>query len=195
MADDTCDLVGAFSRLLEKRMTPAEADAEVTKILTDAGLLDPAQERHLIDDEPPLPFDHPAYKEAVAIFDQLSAGNEKDYRELLRRDRYLWEVFIFDQQLMNGGLDQYLLNFGDHAPKAMEALEAIGARAAHLFLKRACDLFPNGQAAGEQELREQQLRSITGSDSVLDDLVPGEVEVDLYQKLLEYWKAADPTRE
>ena len=119
--------------------------------------------------------------------------SEADYRQLPRRDRYVWDVHWFEDEVMNGGIDQFLYNdTGDHAEETLEALDAIGAKQSAKFLRNALNLFPNHRANMDQIARRKQLAVIRRGQN-LDDQVTGQIEVDLYQFLLDYWKKADPT--
>jgi hypothetical protein len=139
-----------------------------------------------------FPFQHPAAAEANRIFLTLEVHSEEDYRKLPRRDRYLWDVSWFEAEVMNGGVDQYFFNSaGDHAKDCLEALNGIGAEQSHTLLKRACDLFPEGCPSETHEVRRKQLRALVGTNHI-DDLVDGEIEVDLYQRMLDYYHKADP---
>ncbi len=139
-----------------------------------------------------LPFEHPAADEVHKIFVTLDVVSEKSYRELPRRDRYVWDVGWFETEVMNGGVDQYMYNSaGDHAAECLEALGAIGAQQSYRLLKQACELFPGGMPGSDRETRQQQLHELTGPKH-LDDLVDGELEAELYQHLLDYYRQADP---
>jgi Domain of unknown function (DUF4375) len=139
-----------------------------------------------------FPFDHPAAKEANRLFRTLEVNLEDDYKKLPKRDRYVWDVSWFEAEVMNGGVDQYFYNSaGDHAAECLKALQAIGAKQSYSLLKKACDLFPQGQPSANRTVRQQQLRDLTGKKHI-DDLISGEIEVDLYQQLLDYYHDADP---
>jgi hypothetical protein len=117
---------------------------------------------------------------------------EQDYRDLPRRDRYLWDVSWFETEVMNGGVDQYFYNSaGDHAHECLEALNAIGAEQSHTLLKRACDFFPEGRPSANRGVRQKQLKELARPKHI-DDLIDGEIEVDLYQHILDYYHKADP---
>ncbi len=141
-----------------------------------------------------LPFQHPAAKEIHGIFVTLDVVSEESYRRLSRRDRYVWDVGWFETEVMNGGVDQYLSNStGDHAAQCLEALAAIGAEKSYGLLKQTCELFPGGMPNSDRETRQQQLRDLRGGKN-LDDLIEGDLEVDLYQHLLDYYRGADPNQ-
>ncbi len=145
------------------------------------------------DPDPKLPFEHPAAKEVKRIFLTLEVYSENDYRNLPRRDRHVWDVSWFETEVMNGGIDQYLYNSaGDHAAECLEALEAIGAKRSFGLLKRICDLFPEGQASPNREDRQKQLRQLVGETGQIDDLIEGEIEYELYQLMLDYYRKTDP---
>ncbi len=83
-------------------------------------------------------FEHPAAKEILKIFLKLDVVSEESYRDLSRRDRYVWDVNWFETEVMNGGVDQYMFNSaGDHAAECLEGSEAIGAEPSHRVLQRA----------------------------------------------------------
>jgi hypothetical protein len=132
-----------------------------------------------------------ATREAAHLFHTLDVRSEDDYRKLPRRDRYLWDVSWFEGEVMNGGVDQYLTNStGDHWAECLEALNAIGAKDSYRLLKQACDLFPGGRPSRDEDIRHAQLRELAKSNPV-DDLIAGEIEEDLYQYLLDYYRSAD----
>lgn len=145
----------------------------------------------MVDRKPEFPFQHPAAKEVRQIFLALEVYTEQDYENLPQRDRFVWDIKWFETEVMNGGVDQYLGNLGDHAAQCLEALNTIGAKKSYGLLKQACDLFPQGMPSRDQEVRQQQMRELTGNKNI-DDLIDGEIEVDLYQALLDYYHTADP---
>ena len=86
----------------------------------------------------PLPYEHPAAEKVRKIFETLDVTSEGRYRELPKRDRYVWDVRWFETEAMNGGLDQFLWNTtGDHTQETLEALKAIGATESHAALLAA----------------------------------------------------------
>jgi hypothetical protein len=132
-------------------------------------------------------FEHPAAKEANKVFLTLEVYSEEDYRKLPLRDRYVWDICWFEVEITNGGMDQYLLNSaGDNAGECLEALEAIGAKQAYRLLKNAFDLFPDGRPSADRDVRESQMQRLAGANRI-DDMIHGEIEVDLYQRLLDYY--------
>lgn len=141
-----------------------------------------------------FPFQHPAAQEARKIFLTLPVYSEDDYRKMSRRDRYLWDVKWFEAEVMNGGVDQYFYNSaGDHSEECLEALKAIGATQTYDLLKQACALFPGGRPNADHEVRQRQLHELVGEKNI-DDLISGEIEVDLYQRMLSYYHDADPKK-
>jgi hypothetical protein len=139
-----------------------------------------------------FPFQHPACKEAKQLFLLLEVYSEDDYRRLSLRDRYVWDVCWFETEVMNGGMDQYLGNsIGDHSMECLEALNAIGATRSYSLLEQACDLFPDGHPSTTREIRRRQLRELAGAQNI-DNLISGEIETDLYQRLLDFYRTADP---
>lgn len=153
---------------------------------------EPIERASISEDMKPLPFEHPATAEVRRLYLALDFHTEEDYRKLSRRDRYLCDVIWFEDQVMNGGVDQFLYNStGDHVSETLEALKAVGAEEAHRLLKHACDLFPDGRPSANLKTRHDQLREITGPKHI-DDLIPGEIEYDLYQHVLDYYHSADP---
>lgn len=143
---------------------------------------------------PEFPFEHAASEKVRRIFLRIEVYSEEDYRQLARRDRYVYDIRWLETEVMNGGIDQYFYNSaGDHAVGCLEALNAIGAKGSYSLLKNACDLFPDGQPSADRAVRQQQLREITGEDRDIDDLIKdGEIEVELYQLLLDNWNNSDP---
>jgi len=139
-----------------------------------------------------FPFQHPAAGEAGHIFHALAVYTEAAYRALPQRDRYLYDVVWFENEVMNGGVDQYLYNSGgDHAAECLEALAAIGAMESYDLLSQACRLFPDAMPSANWTVRREQRQKIAGENYV-DDLISGEIEPDLYQRLMSYYRKADP---
>jgi hypothetical protein len=139
-----------------------------------------------------FPFEHPAAKQAKQLFLTLKVYSDDDYRRLARRDRYLWDIEWFEAEIMNGGMDQYFSNSaGDHIAECLEALDAIGARLSYQLLKKACSLFPAGRPSPTREIRQKQLRDVSG-EKYLDDLIQGRIELDLYRRMMDYYQNADP---
>lgn len=142
---------------------------------------------------PEFAHEHPAADEAYEIFGRFDVRSEEDYRQLPRRDRYVWDVCWFDTEVMNGGVDQFLYNaIGGHAQETLEAPAAIGARRTYELLKAACDLFPDGRPSPNHEERRRQLAAHWKNDKKIDDLIQGDIEIELFQRLIEFWRAADP---
>jgi hypothetical protein len=140
------------------------------------------------------PFQHPAAEEVRELVLKLEFNSMGEFRKLPRRERYLWEVVTFEIEVMNGGIDQYFGNpSGDAAAECLLALETIGAKQSHRLLKTACDLFPAGSPSANEEERREQLRRIRGNTH-LDDVMDQDlqIELELYQLLLDYYKRADP---
>jgi hypothetical protein len=73
-------------------------------------------------------------------------------------------------------------------------LNAIGALESYKTLRNACDLFPHRHPAKNRERRQAMLRELTHGKGHLDDLMLGEMnlEPDLYQRLVDYYRKADP---
>jgi hypothetical protein len=145
---------------------------------------------------PEFPFEHPAAEEARRLFLKLDVRSEKDYRALRQRDRYLWDVTWFETEVMNGGMDQYFYNSaGDHAAECCEALLAIGATESCEALQEACALFPNGCPSPDREIRIAQMKAIRGN-KYLDDLISeGDIEVDLYELMMGFYRNAEAANE
>ena len=136
-------------------------------------------------------YQHPAAEEIHRIFESLKVDSDEKYRNLSRRERYLWDVCVFEGAVMNGGLDHYLnIDDGEHVYRCLEALNAIGAGQSFSLLKRACDLFPEGLSP-DHDTRERDWQVLVGTGSI-HDLIDGDIELDLYQHLLDYYRAADP---
>jgi hypothetical protein len=142
---------------------------------------------------------HPAKAEIDRIVDNLAPGSEEDYRRLSRRDRYVWDVWWMDTAMMNGGLDHWFPAMAHHAPETLEALDAIGAPQAYGIIKRVCDLFPD--LGTDEEIVAARYFEFFQRHGKIDDYLLlqnemhgnfEEVELDLYQRLLDYWQRADP---
>jgi hypothetical protein len=144
---------------------------------------------------PELPMDHPAAEDAHRLMYALTyrVRCEEEYRSLPQRDRYLWDVSWLEKEVMNGGIDQYFWNHtGNHWAECLDALDAIGCKKSCEMLRSACDLFPGRHPSIVEEVRQEQRRAITGEQK-LDDMVSGDFEFDLFQRLLDYYHSADPT--
>jgi hypothetical protein len=131
------------------------------------------------------------YSELLA----LNADTEDGLRRLSLRDQYIWLISCFQNQVANGGIDQFLFNsYGDYVVETLEALAAIGAFNAHRILKKACELFPNGRPSENHETREDQVRTINAKfGKHMDELVgAGEIENNLSQLLIDYWRLHAP---
>jgi hypothetical protein len=88
---------------------------------------------------------------AVGTTDRLTAPQQAYY-----------VCWLLDAEVRNGGFAQYFVNTsGDTAGEAVGALEAVGATAHAVVVRRAVSLFgPTGPAAG-REARHRQLAELT----------------------------------
>jgi hypothetical protein len=146
-----------------------------------------------------FPSEHPAAEDIYHIVAILDEPSDEEALRLPRRDRYAWVVFRFEKQVMNGGVDQYLSNSsGNLVAECLEALQDIGANKSWALLDRACMAGFGGLPSRDQGDRQKQLQDFRAKHGChLDDWLDREkhqsLEVDLYQKLLDYWKNADAT--
>ena len=141
--------------------------------------------------------------EIFRIYLRLDIRTDAELRKLPRCDRYVWLVYRLDQEVQNGGIDQFLSNSsGDYAIETLEALEAAGALQTYQCLKRACDLFPNQRPSDDQATRQLQRRQICAAfgnprSVYLDDLIEWTWDSDLFQLVLDHrnreGSAADPS--
>jgi Domain of unknown function (DUF4375) len=135
-----------------------------------------------------VPVSAPRRQRSESTFPHARSLLGRRLRQASRRDRYVWDISWFEAEAMNGGVDQYLFNSaGDHARGCLEALQAIGAKQSYSLLKQACDLFPQGQPSANREERIKQLdqiRKLPG-DKHVEDMISGQIEVDLYERLLD----------
>lgn len=146
--------------------------------------------------QPTFPFEHPAATEAYKVFGALNVESKDDYQKLAPRDRYLYNVVRFEVDVMNGGIDQYLCNpAGEQALDCLEALRAIGANQAFALLRSACDLLPEGTPAADSEQRWAQVRGVAGQRHIDELIGKRDVEVDLYQLLMDYYRKAGKAEE
>ncbi len=142
-----------------------------------------------------FPFEHPAAAEAY----KLHAGLRKRYpigqSVDIRRDINLLLVVRWEYEIMNGGIDQFMTNgSGDYTAETLEALKAIGAKQSYHYLKQACGLFPDGMPSEDYETRDAQhvalCKSLGNSECrshVLEEMIRGEVEYELYQLLVDWY--------
>ena len=116
-----------------------------------------------------------------------------DEDKLSRRQRHVVHVFWFESDVQNSGLDQFILN-GYPPTEVIEALEAIGASQSARLLRECYQLFPGGAPAAGYVERRSQISAITGGNRHLEEMVSGlAIEIDLYQRLLEYWWREAPS--
>ncbi len=92
------------------------------------------------------------------------------------------------QEVENGGIDQFFWNRGEYAVETLDALKAIGAMRTHRTLLETCSLFPDGQPAEDDEMRQVQLRQIHAKfgGKKLDDIVDFQWDDNLEELLLKY---------
>jgi hypothetical protein len=136
-----------------------------------------------------------AEEECGRIFGELNVWSEEDYRQLPRRDRYVFDLFWFDVEMKNGGIRQVFGNaIGDHWPEVLEALRQIGEDSAAEMMEAACSLFPEGRPSLDQEVRGEQM-----TEPILDALIDLEearldsyYRGDIHPKLLAYWNRHGP---
>lgn len=152
--------------------------------------------------DPARDIKDPAEREIWRIFGELPAYSEDDYLNLSRRDRFVFDLWWYDIERLNGGMWQYFYNsIGDHWPACLEALQEVGAKQWHHELKQACELFPNGQASTNREERQRQIAELEMGGK-FDDLLDARLaatasespddEENLYQLLLDYYQKAAP---
>jgi hypothetical protein len=138
-----------------------------------------------------------AEEEVRMIFLQLPVYSEEDYHRLPRRDRFVWDLRRFDDDIKNGGLRQVFSNsIGNHWPEILEALREIGEESAAGLLEEACSLFPDGRPRVDREARCEQMDPIIDAlidleDAKLDSYYQG----DIFPNLLEYWDRNRPGHE
>jgi hypothetical protein len=127
----------------------------------------------------------------LRAFLDLDDPSEEEYRKLSVPERYLYDVYVFNARVMNGGIHEYLSgSWGHHWSETIEALQAIGARRTCEYLRRACQLFPDSMPSMDPNVREQQMREIAlaSGKEFIDDLIEPDYDDDLKQLLWAYWE-------
>ncbi len=126
------------------------------------------------------------------LYLDLDIRTDEQLRALPAQDRYVWFIYRFDQEVQNGGIDQFFWNStGDYLAECLEALQSIGAVQTHQLVKELCNLFPDRTPAVEQETRQGQMRAIL-ENSVskevrgFDDLIEFDGDENLFELLLEF---------
>lgn len=126
----------------------------------------------------------PAEEAVRKLCGELDGYEPENYQKLSTREKAVWNVFWFNAEVMNGGIDQYFYNSaGDHAADCLAALETIGATEAAKLLKNGCTQFPNGTPHADRETRQQQLDALLDGDERLDDKTEGEIDPQLFSLL------------
>ena len=95
---------------------------------------------------------------------------------------------------------QYFYNsIGDHWPACMEAMQKIGAKQCCFVLRKACELFPDGQPSTNREERQRQIAELEKGgkfDELLDERLAAtacewaDEGENFYQLLLDYYRSA-----
>ena len=130
----------------------------------------------------------PAEEAVRKLCGELDGFEPENYQKLSTREKSVWNVFWFNAEVMNGGIDQYFYNSaGDHAVDCLAALETIGATESVKLLKCGCTRFPNGTPHTDRETRQQQLDALLDGDERLDDKTEGEIDPQLFSLLLAYY--------
>ncbi len=130
----------------------------------------------------------PAEEAVRKLCGELDGYEPENYQKLSTREKAVWNVFWFNAEVMNGGIDQYFYNSaGDHAADCLAALETIGATESVKLLKSGCAQFPDGTPHTDRETRQQQLDEILDGDERLDDRIEGGIDPQLFSLLLAYY--------
>lgn len=154
-------------------------------------------------EDPAERIDDPAEKEIWRLFSDLPVYSEDDYLKLSRRDRFVFDLWWYDRELLNGGMRSYFYNtIGDHLSACLEAMQEIGAKQCYFVLKEACELFPNGQPSTNRKERQRQIAELEKGgkfDDLLDERLAAMVnesaddeEENLYRLVLKYYRRTGP---
>ena len=121
---------------------------------------------------PPLPFQQLVREEYLKIYDiripQIHCDNFVP--ELSEVDQVVCLVVHFDGEVLNGGLEQWLLNpTGEFPYETLNALDRIGAVVSAGLVRAVLAMFPDGQVSKDQEERERQYDSLTDEQRIQID--------------------------
>jgi hypothetical protein len=71
-------------------------------------------------DDPAERIEDLAERDIWRIFGDLPVYSEDDYLNLSRRDRFVFDLWWYDRELLNGGMWSYFYNsIGDHWPACL----------------------------------------------------------------------------
>ncbi len=117
---------------------------------------------------------------------RVCSGNQ--FRKFAAPDQYHWLIYWMTQEVENGGIDQFFWNRGEYARETLDALKAIGAMRTFQTILETCSLFPHGQPAEDDEMRQVQCREISArfDGKKLDDIVDFRWDDNLDELLLQY---------
>jgi hypothetical protein len=128
---------------------------------------------------------------------ELDIRTSEELAALKPHDRDLWLVFRFEQEVMGGGIDAILSNSsGEYTRETIDALNAIQARSAEAWLTDVCGRFPGGRPSQDELERRNQIETICGlradgAPERLDRVIPGKLDENLFELLMEYWRRSE----
>lgn len=126
------------------------------------------------------------------LYLDLDIRTDEQLRALPPQDRYVWLICSLDQEVQNGGIDAFFWNeSGDYLPECLEALLSINAVRSYQVISELCKFFPDGTPALDQEIRQDQMRTILENlerteSRGFDDLVKFNWDENLFELLLDY---------
>ncbi|MBX3180515.1 MAG: DMP19 family protein [Candidatus Hydrogenedentes bacterium] len=98
-----------------------------------------------------------------------SDGFTEHLERLSREARLVFVLWNFDNEIHNGGFDQFFFNsLGDQCEEILGYLDEVGAENCHRMLRSAMSQFPGGEVPADRLKRQEVLLKITESKSVSD---------------------------
>ncbi len=129
---------------------------------------------------------------AIMISDHILETRQDSGQKLTQKETYIACVFIFDQELNNGGFDQFFWNSsGDRTQITLDGLRAIGADKTADLLKSAMAIFPDGIIPEDRNKRQEIMDSIEDKTSDSWEQLDNkfyDYEDDLTELIIEYIK-------
>ena len=112
----------------------------------------------------PIPCQDAILREYRVICDDRIPliANEDHVLELSEVDQTICLVLYFDGEVLNGGLEQWILNpSGKYTDETLAALERIGAKESAALVRAVNQMFPNRRPSPDQMEREIEYDALT----------------------------------